>query len=130
MPHSSLKVNSRFDPFVDPFVTPLDPFVFVFVPFVFVLCDPFVDPFVPLSNAGIDEPEQYVGRGEAMPVDAASAQRYARKSAFLEWCEKDGLLVISDYGVEDPKAAPLKHWERLAVRPCTAISKAPRDLSA
>jgi hypothetical protein len=47
-----------------------------------------------------------------MPLDEASAKRYARKSAFLEWCEKDGLSVISGYGVEDLKTAPLKHWER------------------
>ena len=47
-----------------------------------------------------------------MPLDEASAKRYARKSAFLEFCEKDGLSVITGYGVEDLKTAPLKHWER------------------
>ncbi|HXK30141.1 MAG TPA: hypothetical protein VJ646_18005 [Candidatus Binatia bacterium] len=47
-----------------------------------------------------------------MPLDDASAKRYARKSAFLEWCEKDGLSVIGGYGVGDLKTAPLKHWER------------------
>ena len=47
-----------------------------------------------------------------MPLDAASAKRYARKSAFLEFCEKDGLSVITGYGVDDLKTAPLKHWER------------------
>jgi len=30
-----------------------------------------------------------------MPLDDASAKRYARKSAFLEFCEKDGLSVIT-----------------------------------
>ena len=47
-----------------------------------------------------------------MPLDDASAKRYARKSAFLEWCEKDGLSVIGGYGVDDLKTASLKHWER------------------
>jgi hypothetical protein len=47
-----------------------------------------------------------------MPLDEASARRYARKSAFLEFCEKDGLSVITGYGVDDLKTAPLKHWER------------------
>ncbi|HXV83596.1 MAG TPA: hypothetical protein VEG60_27380, partial [Candidatus Binatia bacterium] len=47
-----------------------------------------------------------------MPLDEASAKRYARKSAFLEFCEKDNLAVISGYGVDDLKTAPLKHWER------------------
>ena len=42
----------------------------------------------------------------------ASARRYARKSAFLEFCERDGLAVITGYGVDDLKTAPLKHWER------------------
>ena len=36
-----------------------------------------------------------------MPLDEASAKRYARKSAFLEFCEKDGLAVITGYGVGD-----------------------------
>jgi len=47
-----------------------------------------------------------------MPLDEASAKRYARKSAFLEFCEKDGLSVITGYGVSDLKTAPLKYWER------------------
>jgi quercetin dioxygenase-like cupin family protein len=50
--------------------------------------------------------------GDPMPLDAASARRYARKSAFLEFCEKDGLSVITGYGVDDLKSAPLKYWER------------------
>ena len=29
-----------------------------------------------------------------MPLDEASAKRYARKSAFREFCEQDGLGVI------------------------------------
>jgi len=45
-------------------------------------------------------------------LDDVSAKRYARKSAFLDRCEKDGLLVIGGYGVEDLKTAPLKYWER------------------
>ncbi|HJU62579.1 MAG TPA: ethanolamine ammonia lyase-activating protein, partial [Candidatus Binatia bacterium] len=47
-----------------------------------------------------------------MPLDEASARRYARKSAFLEFCDKDGLSVITGYGVDDLKSAPLKYWER------------------
>ncbi len=35
-----------------------------------------------------------------MPLNDASAKRYARKSAFLEWREKDRLSVIGGYGVE------------------------------
>ena len=48
-----------------------------------------------------------------MPLDEASAKRYARKSAFLEFCEKDGLSVLTGFGIDDLKTAPLKHWERL-----------------
>jgi len=60
-----------------------------------------------------------------MPLDEASAKRYARKPAFLEWCAKDGLSVISGYGVEDLKFAPLKHWERLA-GPAAELERARR----
>ena len=49
----------------------------------------------------------------SMPLDEASAKRYARKSAFLEFCEKDGLSVLTGFGIDDLKTAPLKHWERL-----------------
>jgi uncharacterized RmlC-like cupin family protein len=49
-------------------------------------------------------------------MDDASKKRYARKSAFLEWCDKDGLSVISGYGIEDLKTAPLQYWERLGGR--------------
>jgi hypothetical protein len=62
-------------------------------------------------------------------LDEASAKRYARKSAFLEWCEKDGLSVIGGYDVEDLKSAPLKHWERRGGRPPIATWKVPRDSS-
>jgi uncharacterized RmlC-like cupin family protein len=48
-----------------------------------------------------------------MPLDEASARRYARKSSFLDWCDRDGLSVIGGYGVEDLKTAPLKYWQRL-----------------
>src|SRR5918992_5905688 len=51
-----------------------------------------------------------------MPLDEASAKRYARKSAFLEFCQRDGLAVITGYGVDDLKTAPLKQWERLGGR--------------
>ncbi|HZA57400.1 MAG TPA: hypothetical protein VE616_24365, partial [Candidatus Udaeobacter sp.] len=46
-------------------------------------------------------------------MDEASRKRYARKSAFLEWCDKDGLSVITGYGVDDLKTAPLEYWDRL-----------------
>src|SRR6266511_1137878 len=47
-----------------------------------------------------------------MRLDEASAKRYARKSAFLEFCERDGLSTISGYGVDDLKTAPLKlEWK-------------------
>jgi uncharacterized RmlC-like cupin family protein len=48
-----------------------------------------------------------------MPLDAASAKRYARKSAFLEFCENDGLSVIGGFGVSDLKTAPLEFWPRM-----------------
>src|SRR5262245_66491576 len=47
-----------------------------------------------------------------MPLDEVLARRYARKSAFLEFCERDGLAVITGYSVDDLTTAPLKHWER------------------
>ena len=47
-----------------------------------------------------------------MPLAEASAKRYARKSAFLEFREKDGLSVLTGYGIEDLKSAPLKYRER------------------
>jgi uncharacterized RmlC-like cupin family protein len=31
----------------------------------------------------------------------------------LEWCDKEGLAVITGYGVEDLRTAPLKDWERI-----------------
>lgn len=49
-----------------------------------------------------------------MSLAVASAKRYARKSAFLEFYEKDGLSVIAGYGVDDLKPVPLKRWERLS----------------
>ncbi len=48
-----------------------------------------------------------------MPMDEELAKRYNRKSAFLEFCEKDGLSVLGGFGIDDLKTAPLKHWERL-----------------
>ncbi|HXG50209.1 MAG TPA: ethanolamine ammonia lyase-activating protein [candidate division Zixibacteria bacterium] len=47
-----------------------------------------------------------------MPLDEASAKRYARKSPFLAWCEREGLPVIGGYGVDDLKSLPLGHWDR------------------
>ena len=45
-------------------------------------------------------------------VDAHTI-RLRRKSPFLEWCDEEGLPVVSGYGVEDLRAVTLKHWERL-----------------
>lgn len=44
---------------------------------------------------------------------AVVRQALACKSAFLEWCDRQGLSVIGGYGVEDLKTAPLKNWQRL-----------------
>ena len=46
-------------------------------------------------------------------MDEALRKRYERKSAFLDWCDKEGLSVLTAYGIDDLKTAPLKHWERL-----------------
>jgi len=48
-----------------------------------------------------------------MPLDPASAKRYARKSGFLEFCERDGLAVLTGYGIGDLKTALLKYWPRM-----------------
>lgn len=36
-------------------------------------------------------------------MDEALAKRYWRKSALLEFCEKDGLSVLIGYGIDDLK---------------------------
>jgi hypothetical protein len=46
-------------------------------------------------------------------AESAEKRRAMRKSPFLEWCEADGLKVISGFGVEDLNTAELSHWERL-----------------
>jgi len=46
-------------------------------------------------------------------MDETVRARYARKSAFLEWCEAEGLKVIDGYGVEDLRTVPLEPWDRL-----------------
>src|SRR5258705_3985233 len=53
-----------------------------------------------------------------MPMDAQSVkdtwrERANRKSPFLQWCESEGLKVVGGFGVEDLRALPLAHWERL-----------------
>src|SRR5689334_15010313 len=52
------------------------------------------------------------GRTGVFMVDAHTI-RLRRKSPFLEWCDAEGLPVITGYGVEDLRTAPLKYWERL-----------------
>ncbi|HMF48451.1 MAG TPA: hypothetical protein VK603_07405 [Candidatus Saccharimonadales bacterium] len=46
-------------------------------------------------------------------MDETLRRRYERKSAFLDWCDKDGLSVLTGYGIDDLKTAQLKYWERL-----------------
>ena len=46
-------------------------------------------------------------------MDETLRRRYERKSAFLDWCDKEGLSVLTGYGIDDLKTAPLKYWERL-----------------
>ena len=46
-------------------------------------------------------------------AESIEKQRAMRKSPFLEWCDADGLKVISGFGVEDLATAELAHWERL-----------------
>ncbi|MGH7832259.1 MAG: ethanolamine ammonia lyase-activating protein [Candidatus Binatia bacterium] len=46
-------------------------------------------------------------------MDEATRKRYARKSAFLEWCDSEGLAVITGYGVEDLRVVSLSPWDRL-----------------
>jgi quercetin dioxygenase-like cupin family protein len=41
-------------------------------------------------------------------------ERARRKSPFLEWCDTEGLAVVTGYGVEDLRTLPLAHWSRLA----------------
>ena len=48
-------------------------------------------------------------------MDEVLRRRYERKSAFLDWCDKEGLSVLTGYGVDDLKTAPLKHWERIGI---------------
>jgi quercetin dioxygenase-like cupin family protein len=40
-------------------------------------------------------------------------ERARRKSPFLEWCDKEGLAVVTGYGVEDLRTLALSRWERL-----------------
>ncbi len=42
-------------------------------------------------------------------------RRALRPSAFLEWCEADGLQVTTGYGVDDLTTLPLAPWPRLGV---------------
>ena len=46
-------------------------------------------------------------------AESIEKQRAMRKSPFLEWCDAEGLKVISGFGVEDLATAELAHWERL-----------------
>ncbi len=45
-------------------------------------------------------------------LEAEAKSRFLVKSRFLKFCEADGLSVITGYGVEDLRTAPLQPWER------------------
>jgi hypothetical protein len=45
-------------------------------------------------------------------VDAHTV-RLRRKSPFLEWCDAEGIPVVTGYGVEDLRSVPLRFSERL-----------------
>ncbi len=40
-------------------------------------------------------------------------KRALKKTSFLQWCDTEGLSLITGYAVEDLRAAPLAYWERL-----------------
>jgi quercetin dioxygenase-like cupin family protein len=46
-------------------------------------------------------------------METVAKERFLRKSPFLEFCDAEGLPVITGYGVEDLRTVPLSHWERL-----------------
>src|SRR5881628_4096267 len=46
-------------------------------------------------------------------METVAKERFLRKSPFLEFCDDEGLPVITGYGVEDLRTVPLSHWERL-----------------
>jgi hypothetical protein len=46
-------------------------------------------------------------------METVAKERFLRKSPFLEFCDAEGLPVITGYGVEDLRAVPLGYWERL-----------------
>ena len=49
-------------------------------------------------------------------METVAKERFLRKSPFLEFCDAEGLPVITGYGVEDLRKVPLSHWERLGGR--------------
>jgi hypothetical protein len=52
-------------------------------------------------------------RDSAEVMETVAKKRFLRKSPFLEFCDAEGLPVITGYGVEDLRTVPLSHWERL-----------------
>src|SRR5262249_8171100 len=46
-------------------------------------------------------------------METVAKKRFLRKSPFLEFCDAEGLPVITGYGVEDLRTVPLSHWQRL-----------------
>jgi len=46
-------------------------------------------------------------------MEEVAKARFLRKSPFLEFCDAEGLRVITGYGVEDLRTVELSHWERL-----------------
>jgi len=49
-------------------------------------------------------------------MENVARRRATRKSPFLEWCDLEGLAVVTGYGVEDLRTLPLSTWERLGGR--------------
>ena len=46
-------------------------------------------------------------------MEEVAKERFLRKSPFLEFCDAEGLPVITGYGVEDLRALELGYWDRL-----------------
>jgi len=63
-------------------------------------------------------------------METVAKERFLRKSPFLEFCDAEGLPVITGYGVEDLRTSRSATGSALAVRPPTATSRARRDSSA
>src|SRR5215813_11997968 len=73
---------------------------------------------IPITSWARNEPTQswrfkMVLSDSAEVMETVAKKRFLRKSPFLEFCDAEGLSVITGYGVEDLRTVPLSHWERL-----------------